>query len=186
MRFVFDGAVVEIGVSDPELARGVARLFPGARIHDPRDARPDPIEVGSQADGFYFRNGETTTSFDSIPALMADVEFAVVTELLEHDSLHTHIHAAGAWTPGGAVLVTGPAGAGKSSCALAWSVSGLPLFGDDVVFVDSDGLVAPFPRLLKAHPDRLAEFGIDAADTPFWHPDDVEAWFEPEDRYGRT
>lgn len=192
VRFVFDGAVVEVGVSDLELARDVARLFPGARIRDPGEGASCQMEVGPRADGFYFRDGETSTAFESVPEVMAAVEFAIVTELLEQHSRFTHIHAAGAWTPGGAVLVTGPAGAGKSSCALAWSISGLPLFGDDVIRVDSEGLVAPFPRLMKAHPDRLAELGVDAADTLFWHPDDEEAWFEPEvaggwmDRKGRA
>ncbi len=192
VRFVFGEAVAEIAVSGPEWARDVARLFPGARILDPPDGATGETEVGSTADGFYFRRGGTTTTFDSIPALMAGVEFWVVTELLELDRFCTHLHAAGAWTPGGVVLVTGPAGAGKSSRALAWSVSGLPLFGDDIVRVDSEGLVALFPRLLRVHPDRLSDFQIEPADTPFWHPDDAEAWFEAElaggwmDRKSRT
>ena len=183
VQFLLEEAVVEVAVSDVVLARDVARLFPGARVLDsaevtPRQRAREKV-VTSGTDGFYFSDGETTTAFDSVSELMADVEFAVVTALLEQHSQYTHLHAAAAWTPSGAVMVTGQAGAGKSSSALAWSISGLPLFGDDVLRVGLDGLVAPFPRLLKVHPDRLAEFGLDTSDTLFWHPEDEEAWFDP-------
>ena len=181
---MFEGSTVEISSSDLDLAGGVARLFPGARIHDPPDGSPGPMEVGSNDESFYFRQGRTTTPFDSVGDLMAEVEFAIVKELLDRDGAYTHVHAAGAWTPQGALIVTGPAGAGKSSCALAWSMAGLPLFGDDVIRVGPDGLVAPFPRLLKVHPDRLTEFGFAFADTLFWDADHGEAWFDPVDTGG--
>jgi hypothetical protein len=184
VRFVLEEAVVEVDVSDLELAKSVARLFPGARILDSAEGSPGRkvLERGvtSDADGFYFSEGGTTAAFDSVSELTAEVEFSVVTALLEQHSRCTHLHAAAAWTPRGAVVVTGNAGAGKSSCALAWSISGLPLFGDDVIRVGLDGLVAPFPRLLKVPPDRLPEFGLDTSNTLFWHPEDEVAWFDPD------
>jgi hypothetical protein len=182
--FALENAVVEIGLSDRDLATGVAKLFPEARLDDPSEDMPDRLEVGSNDEGFYFRIEDAVTVFDSVPDLMAAVEFAIANELLEQHGSFTHMHAAGAWTPHGAVIVTGAAGAGKSSCALAWSMAGLPLFGDDLIRVDSAGLVAVFPRLMKVHPDRLAEFGFAAADTLFWDADHGEAWFDPEEEGG--
>ena len=177
--FTFEGVETEVVVRDAALARDVSRIFPGARVEESGDCLGTSKELGSGPDGFFFRNLEERAIFGSVPDLLAAVEFAVVIDLLAGAKGTTHIHAAGTGTPHGAVLVTGPAGAGKSSIALAWALSGLPLLGDDVIQMDEEGLVAAFPRLLKVDPDRLEEGGVAVEGTPFWKPDSDEAWFDP-------
>lgn len=179
VRFVFDGVRTDVAVADAVLAGDVAALFPGGRVEESSGTEPGELTIVSSEGGFEFASGGDRHTFSSVPDLLAAVEFAVVNRLLTQDERHTHVHAAGVWTPHGAVLVTGPSGAGKSSLALAWSLAGLPLLGDDVVLLDDAGRVSPFPRLLKVHPRRLTEPGLSLEDTPAWDPGSDEAWFDP-------
>ena len=199
VRFSFEGGETEVVVPDARLAADVAALFPQGRIEaaegeaDRRAEGRRRDEVLTEAeggvgaglrvvpgtDGFVLLTGEGRATFDSLPDLLAAVEFAVVNDLLAQDDLSTHLHAAGAITPFGAVLVSGPSGAGKSSLALAWSLAGHTLLGDDVVRLDREGLLGPFPRLLKVDPTLLAQHGLAPEDTPAWDPESDEAWFDP-------
>ena len=177
--FAFDGVQTEVGVADAALAGDVAALFPGGRVEESPSADPGELTIVSSERGFELGSERDRRTFSSVPDLLAAVEFAVVNRLLAQDERHTHVHAAGVWTPLGAALVTGPSGAGKSSLALSWSLAGLPLLGDDVVLLDEAGLVSPFPRLLKVDPKRLTEPGLSLEDTPAWDPGSDEAWFDP-------
>ena len=54
---------------------------------------------------------------------------------------HAHLHAAGTVVSSRALVALGSSGAGKSSLALAWSLAGYPLLGDDAVLLAADGRV---------------------------------------------
>jgi len=203
VRFAFEGAETEVAVSDPSLAPSVAMLFPDSRIEEraesvsdgrievvagqasdsPRESgeghTPMVMRVTSGPDGYAFFSREGCSTFDSVPDLLSAVEFAVVSDLLAQDDDSTHLHAAGAVTMNGAVLVSGSSGAGKSSLALAWSLAGRPLLGDDVVRLDENGLLGPFPKLLKVDPDLVTHHGLALDATPAWEPGCDEAWFDP-------
>ena len=203
VRFSIAGNETEVAVSDPALAPQVAALFPDSRIEELVESAPDgpleevadptqdsPLEgvlgpeptvmrVNPGPEGYDFSTREGRSTFGSVPDLLAAVEFAVVMDLLVQDDRRTHLHAAAAVTPYGAILVSGPSGAGKSSLALAGSLAGYPLFGDDVVRLDDNGLLEPFPRLLKVRPGLLMEQSIALASTPAWQAGSDEAWFDP-------
>ena len=61
--------------------------------------------------------------------------------------------AAGLVRNGAALLLIGRSGAGKSSLALRALAAGLPLLGDDQVFVAADGTCTRFPRRLRLYDD---------------------------------
>ena len=181
VRFSFEGAETEVVVSDPALAPSVAMLFPDGRVEELVESGlgATVMRVTAGPDGYDFLSHQGRSTFDSVPDLLAAVEFAVVMDLLAKDGRGTHLHAAAAVTPYGAMLVSGPSGAGKSSLALAWSLAGYSLLGDDVVRLDENGLLGPFPRLLKVRPDLVTEHGLALAATPAWDPGSDEAWFDP-------
>ncbi len=189
VRFSFEGAMTEVLVEATTLAPQVSALFPGGRIEeaDGTEAEEGAAEGGvapgmrvlPESDGFALHVQDARETFDSVPDLLAAIEFAVVNDLLAQDVGSTHLHAAGAMTERGAVLVSGPSGAGKSSMALAWSLAGHRLLGDDVVRLDENGLLGPFPKLLKVDPLLLPEHGLAPEDTPAWDPEADEAWFDP-------
>lgn len=112
-------------------------------------------------------------------AVRARLEWVLTETFLARLTGVVQIHACGVVREGAAALVLGPAEAGKSSVAMRWSVSGLPVLGDDIVLVDPDGAVRPFPRLFKVDPERLRDAGVDPSRTPFWTRDAGEAWFDP-------
>lgn len=111
--------------------------------------------------------------------LIIALEFALTVSLLVACRDHAHLHASGAVVGDRAVLALGATGAGKSSLALSWSLAGIPVLGDDIVFVDAAGHARPFKRLFKVIPATLTERGIRLDRTPFWSPDSAEAWFDP-------
>jgi len=93
------------------------------------------------------------------------LEYAVVRALLGMDRSHLHLHAAAAEiAPGHALLVLGPSGAGKSTMARAFMAAGHRIYGDDVVALGSEGLVA-FPRMVKVDADRTL---LDPAPGGWW------------------
>lgn len=116
--------------------------------------------------------------------LLCRVELAVTRALLREGAHRTHLHAGGAVLPDGAVLVFGPANAGKSSVTLAWSVAGHPVLGDDLLLVDGDGRARPFHRLMKVDRTRLRAHGIDPRRTPHFAEEYRQAWFDPESAGG--
>jgi hypothetical protein len=191
VRFSFDGAGTEVRVVEKALAFEVASVFPDGRVEEAADAGADGLSqaaggahapvmrVTSGEDGYHFVTQGGLSTYSSVPDLLAAVEFAVITDLLAQDDQTTHLHAAGAVTPNGAVLVPGPSGAGKSSMAFAWSLAGYPLLGDDVVRLDEAGLLRSFPRLLKVDPSLVTHHGLLLEDTPAWDPESDEAWFDP-------
>lgn len=178
VRYRLDEAHVEVRVSDEGLVEPLLGLFPSALAVDEDGRRPGISVTVREAGGLLRVDGETK-EFDSVPDMLAALEFAVTERLLSSDAAHTHIHAAGATVAGRALMALGPSGSGKSSIAVVWSQMGLPLLGDDVVRMDAAGTLRPFPRLLKVAPSLLTERGLTLEDTPAWELGADEAWFDP-------
>ena len=107
------------------------------------------------------------------------LEYLVSCDLLCALPDFVHLHASGVETAKGAVLALGESGAGKSTLALRWSLSGCPVFGDDVVLVDEAARAHPFQRLFGVHRDRLAEYDEAVAPALETFADAEEAWFDP-------
>lgn len=202
VAFGLEGGEIHVRAPDSTVGSEIASLFPDYRTEEPDTvACRDRIEVEVGEGGYRIRRpgrgisrpgsfGAGVASGDRSlggpPRIAADlVEMLTISEgivargLLEAASHRVHLHAAGARVGDGAVLALGTRGAGKSSLALAWSVLGLPVLGDDVVFVDDDGRARPFRRLFKVDPGRLESHGIDPDSTPAWVEGSEEAWFDP-------
>jgi len=111
--------------------------------------------------------------------LISRLEVMISRRLLTRQADRVHLHASAARTPRGAIVALGPSGAGKSSLALAWSTAGYPVYGDDVVLINSDGALEPHRRLLKVDTPRLADHGVPPESTVAFHPGSPESWFDP-------
>jgi hypothetical protein len=61
--------------------------------------------------------------------------------------------SAGVLAPGGAVVVMGRSGTGKSSMSVHALARGRGLLGDDQVVIGPDGSCWPYPRRLRLYPD---------------------------------
>lgn len=186
VAFGLEGGSVAVRVPDAPLARDVAGLFPDyARPAGSGSPPPPDLEVLRTGEGLRVRGdpallgGREEVAPGSRVALLTWIEEGLARGLLALRSDLVHLHAAGASFPGGAVLALGPPGAGKSSLALAWSLAGHPLLGDDVVFLDGGGGARAFRRLLRIDPGRLTEHGVDPRETPHWSEDYDRAWFDP-------
>lgn len=77
---------------------------------------------------------------------------------------HALIHAGVVAGDGGAILLAGPSGHGKSTLALELAVRGWTLFSDDFApLALTDGTVAPFPRAIGIVPGSQATPAVYAA-----------------------
>ena len=108
------------------------------------------------------------------------LEHVLTRALLESCGHLSQLHASGMVVDGRAVIALGGSDAGKSSLALAWTLSGYPSLGDDIVLLDGAGTARPFPRHFKLDPEVLRACGLDPEHTPFWNPKTREVWFTPE------
>ncbi len=174
------------------------QLFPSAReIAKPASGTIPDFEVEGIEGGatrIWTRLPGSASELDSRSAelleyedwgdLISRLEVMISRRLLTRQSDRVHLHASAALTPAGTILALGPSGAGKSSLALAWSASGYPIYGDDVVKVASGGTLEAHRRLLKVEVARLAAHGIAPETTVAYAPESPEAWFDPITRGG--
>jgi hypothetical protein len=171
LRVVFGNQERSLTIQAPAgpVLDAVHGMFGGALLPTADPEGPDgpaDLVVSGSADGYDLRarTDPVVQRFRTTAELVGAIEFGVTHFLLGAHPEATHLHAAGAVAaPAGegapAILALGPSGSGKSSLALAWSRSGLPLLGDDVVLVDARGRLAPFPRPVRVGAERLREVG---------------------------
>jgi hypothetical protein len=126
--------------------------------------------------------GQATTEWATRLEAIEAYEWILTERLLEAVGDRVHLHASGCVAHGGAILVLGSGGAGKSSIAFGWHRLGIPVLGDDIVLLEAGGRAAPFRRLFKLDPMLLSEAGIVVEETPGWEAGSAEAWFEPSER----
>lgn len=179
------GALVTAAVECPDLDESVRRLFAPYETHEPAPTRQPDLRLRVTDAGFVLQDGTTpqavaTTAGEAIERF----EFALTNALLRSRRDLAHLHASGTVIDGSAKLVLGGRGAGKSSLAVAWSVAGHSVLGDDIVFLRSDARAQPFRRLFKVDPLVLGSLQLDPTSTPFWEPGSTEAWFDPADAAG--
>jgi hypothetical protein len=178
------GASVCLTAADPELLDRCSRLYDAREL--PLDqVQPPTITVAAAAGGYSIvRTGTAPVLCTSRTDALAVLEHALTDALLHACRGVTQLHAAGAVVGGKAVIALGGSGAGKSSLALAWTMSGYRSLGDDVVLLDGTGTARPFPRHFKLDPDVLRSCGVDPETTPFWDSATQEAWFTPAEASG--
>jgi len=179
--FALNDRIVGVQTPDAGTAELMARLFPFFAIDPPTEWVGSIHQLSSTGDAWVVteRGGEEarfSTRVDAYDAL----EFLVACDLLKALPDFVHLHASGAETAAGAVLAIGESGAGKSSLALHWSLTGLPVFGDDIVLLDEAATVHPFQRLFDIHRDRLVEYDQAMAPDLADLADGEEVWFDPE------
>jgi len=166
-------------VEAPEaVARDVARLF-SPLVADESDSSGADVSVVEDGD-WTLVTAQTTDECLGHPDTLSAIELAVTRHLMAADTHHSHLHAAGALTSGGcAVLALGASGSGKSSLAYAWYRDGVPVLGDDVVFLDAESRAHAFPRPMKVDTTRLIDAGEPPEDTLAWDPNATEVWVDP-------
>lgn len=70
------------------------------------------------------------------------------------------VHAGGVAADGGAVLIAGVSGSGKSSLVTAFASTSFSVLGDDAVVLTTDGRVHPFHRPFKLHEGARRQLGL--------------------------
>jgi len=174
----------------PDLARTLHRLFP--TLAGPGAAHRDSPHAGDVADlTLESSPGGWRVGWDGGEELvdegeaLAAAELTVTRRLLEADGHRVHLHGAAAvGRSGRAALAVGPSGSGKSTLAYAWYRQDRPLLGDDVVVLDGQGHLHPFPRPLTVDAERLREAGERPEAAPGWTAGDLDAWVDPRRRSG--
>jgi len=180
VAFGAHGRVVGCRTSDAAMARALARLLAPYRAPAPAgDAEIAEWVTVRHEHGTWLvgdpRGGEVACADRA--AARDTAEYFLTLRLLDALADHVHVHASGVALGAGAVLALGHSGAGKSSLALHWSVTGHPVYGDDVVLLGDDGRARAFMRAFRVDPARLDRYGGRA--IPLVPAVDDEAWFAP-------
>ncbi len=142
------GPVPEAAIARAPLAGDCRLLGPGRAVIDGGDFRA-LIEDGARV------------TLDLGPAVGPGAARLLIgygaTSVLLHQRGGLPLHAAAAAREDGAVLLLGPAGAGKSTLAAALSAHGYALIGDDLIAVEDRGphgaALHPAIRTVKLWPD---------------------------------
>lgn len=166
---------------DSSLAETLGALYPDYRQDGAphREVGRPAVRVAASPGGYVVEGPEGTTHCPDTAHALGAYEHALTMSFLEALSETVQVHASGAVVDGKAVLALGPAGAGKTSVALALVTAGCATLGDDVVLLDRERRAVPFRRLFKVHVKTLETLGVEPAGTPFWDPAEPEAWYDP-------
>ncbi len=168
----------------PELASQLAGLVP-EYVAPQYDGEPDDHFRLRETSGTWSLDAnEGTGEYTSLGEAITAAEYLVVLHLLLLSGHIVQLHAAGAVVQDRAVLVMGYSGAGKTSLALHWSLHGHPVLGDDIVFIDDEGLAVPFKRLFNVDPARLTAAGATPDPTLVWPADEQRVYWNPQSAGG--
>lgn len=167
-----------VDVEPLETLDEIAALFPRSIVSATATGDAD-VRVERTGAGITVTPGDPELHTRSCDAVSA-TEHAITMHFLRGDVRHTHLHAAAALAEGGAVLAMGRSGAGKSTLAFTWSQMGIPIFGDDVLPMDGNGLVYTFPRLLKVDTELYRASGRAPEETLAWDEEADDVWGDPE------
>jgi hypothetical protein len=153
------GFDVVIRTDDAELSRYLSDLYeplhaPGAAAHVlslSRPAEPGPPRWAVHLDA---RRVITTPA----PSIALDhLLWEANRQAIDATDDLVLVHASAAAFPGGAIVLPGPMGAGKSTLVAALVRSGLGYLTDEVVALDpATGLVQPYPKYLSLGPEFAA------------------------------
>ena len=153
-----------VSVASPAIA-GYVQLLCGQFGTKPV---PDAVEleVAAGPGGWIIRQGgERAVLRRTEHGAARHIEWRLVGIAARAERRLIHWHAAALVRGEHTLLLPGKSGAGKSTLALALSLQGFELLGEDVVFMDADsGVIHPFPRALRvddASLGRLVRLGLE-------------------------
>ncbi len=173
------GTTVAVETPDEETTKAVAGLLP-AYVSTRRATATECWRI-SDREGAWSIEGHLAPpdTFTSRDDALEALEYLIVLRLLHHADRVAHVHASGAVRNGEAMLALGTSGAGKTSIAFHWSLSGLPVLSDDVVFVDHDAAALPFKRLFSVDPRRFHAAELEPDPTLQIGSAEEHLWFDP-------
>lgn len=159
-------------IDDDNPSRGdeFERLFAGMpRVADPfepniefRVRHRDGLDYVTQDDRFEFHVG---------PERLASTIMQYLVYRWAESRTWMVVHGAQLIANGKAVLIIGPSGAGKSTLSTVLSLQGFALGSDELVVLDSEGLVHPYPvppRIRGSSKDRVDGLGLELWPVPVW------------------
>jgi hypothetical protein len=180
LTFVHGTAAVGVFCDAPEFDAGANPLFQSYLAPPGAEPCATLLLKSIAPDRWHLlKNGSRLDHLEDFESAVIALEYELSLSLLDGRDDIPHLHASGFLVGPSPVLVLGDSGSGKTSLALTACCRGYPVFGDDVVLVDSGGHLNSFKRLFEVDPPRLAELGIDPQSTPFWFTGSAEAWFDP-------
>ncbi len=146
-----DSALALQGAS-PALEAWAASLYPCARSEErAEDARALYLAGQEGAYGIW-EGGEQVALAATQRAFFIELEWRMTRALMEGLAHRYQLHAGVVVRNGGALVVCGASGAGKTSLCVALGLRGAAVYSDEVAAFDMDALrVEPFPRDLIVH-----------------------------------
>jgi hypothetical protein len=153
----FGGRQVVVESDDPRLLAAVRAVF-GAMGASGHDRCAPRLAVRRAYEGYALTGGQDSPArAESIGEALRMVRYEVVLSFMAARPDLLWLHAGAVARGGGALLIVGPGGAGKSTLATALLRKGFRYLGDDVAPIDlGTGRVVPFPMAptVRCHPGR--------------------------------
>jgi hypothetical protein len=172
------GRAFGVATPSPAIAQEVARVFPAATR--PLAGADEVWTLREEREAWIIEPPALPVErFATLSHALDAIEFLVASRLLVLHAPVPQLHAAGAVPRDQAVLAIGESGAGKSSVALHWSRSGIPVLGDDAVFLAERARAIAFPRLFSVDRARLASAGTTPDPALQWGTPDDEVRYDP-------
>jgi hypothetical protein len=164
MRLLWDPLVVDAPTSTKVVIRVRSR---GGRVRVAREPG------GGSFDGWEGDAGD-------LWPLMLTIRYAIGDVAIERAGEGVVIHAAVAATDGGATLLVGPNGTGKTTLVLEMLQAGWAYLSDDLAPVAPDGRVIPFPKPLGIRGDagRWSHL-LHLWNPPAWVPEPTGSFLIP-------
>ncbi|NNF28041.1 MAG: hypothetical protein HKN73_12520 [Gemmatimonadetes bacterium] len=174
----FLGQTLSVATTVPDCGDVLRALFRPYLVPETHSTAPDVVVVAAPEGAVIeWAGGAVSVALED---LAPELEHVVTQAILESLPDLLHLHGAAVVGGAGAALALGASGAGKSSIATCWTVSGRPVLGDDVVFLDRKATLHPLMKPLKVDAERVRAFGLPLEDTVRWEPEASEAWVDPE------
>ena len=179
-RVVFRAGHQVIAVETPggSVRELVASLLP-AFLSTAADSPTMTMRLCPSESGWTISAHEDVDHFPTYAHALDTLEHRITEALLRGLTDFVHVHAAGAVHNDTATLVLGASGAGKSSLALHWCVTGHRVLGDDIVLLDDACNVRPFQRLFSVTRERLHAYQIAPPSHLDAIADDDKTWYDP-------
>lgn len=183
------GARIVVASVAAELAERAARLYPDYAVQP--GSHPAAIHLSASGEGGFRLQAPGRDEVAPGAAYALGLLELTLAEMLLQDLVPLlPLHGAGIRGAGGAVVVAGPAEAGKSTLTVGLARRGYGVYGDDIVLLDPDICrLRPFKRLLKLAGPPLERLALRPGQGPFedlvpdaslFHPADLGTrWAEP-------
>ncbi|HEX9580536.1 MAG TPA: hypothetical protein VF970_05465 [Gemmatimonadales bacterium] len=171
-------------VHAPELLPSLRLLFPAYEVA-PAPGSAVAISVKRSDGGWRVGvKGAPPHGCATVIEVAEAVEFSLTHAFLRLNQEAVQVHASGAVFRGGAMLLLGGEGSGKTSLAFWLSRTGHRVLADDVTIVAPGGRALAFKRLFKVDPAVLADAGVPVESTRLWEPAATTAWYDPDEGGG--